>query len=57
MKNAIIRVCYIRGVKFVEVVYEETAIDITASEPRQLMREARKYAAANNLKIVDIVYI
>lgn len=57
MKPAKIRVCYIRGAKVVEVVYKETAIVITASEPRQLMREARKFAKTNGYHITDIIYI
>lgn len=57
MKPAIIRVCFIQGVKTVEVIYHEIAYLITAPTPRLLMREARKFAKTNGYYINDIIYI
>lgn len=57
MKNVIIRVCYIKGEKVVEVILGDIAYLITASEPRKLMREARKFIKANGYTLTDIIYI
>lgn len=57
MKPAKIRVYKTANNKTVEVIHKETAYLITASEPRQLMREARKFAKVNGYHITDIIYI
>lgn len=57
MKNVIIRVCHTKAGKIVEIIHGQTAHLITASEPRYLMREARKFAKTNGYKITDIIYI
>lgn len=54
MKPVKIRVCYIQGVKTVEIIQGRIAYLVTAKEPRLLMRNARKLAKTYGFTITGI---